>query len=147
MSNSSTSWKAIGLVVVVFALGIALGGVGTHQWDARVLASQQNPDIVKQLKEDLHLSPDQASRVDTILNDDRVKFRTLHAQEDAEWHPQYAVLDKQRHAEWDPKIDQVRQQGRDSIRALLTADQKVKFEAFLKHLDEERQKQQQQQGH
>ena len=130
------------LVVVVFALGIALGAVGIHVWDAHVNASQQHPDPVKQLKEELQLSPDQAKQVDAILNDDRVKFRALHAQEDAEWHPKYADLDKQRHAEWDPKIDQVRQQGRDSIRAILTQDQKVKFDAFLKHLDEERQKQQ-----
>lgn len=145
MSNSSVSWKAIGLAVVVFALGIALGCVGTHQWDARVLASQQHPDIVQRLKDDLQLSSDQASKVDAILNDDRTKFHALDSQRHAEWDTKYAVLDKERHAEWDPKYDQVRQQGRDSIRAVLNPDQKVKFEAFLKRLDEERQKQQQ--GH
>jgi hypothetical protein len=146
MSNSSVSWKAVGLVVVVFALGIALGGVGIHQWDARVVASQQQPDFVKQLKEQLQLSPDQASKVDAILNEDHAKFRALDAQRHAEWDSRYAALDKERHAEWDPKIDQVRRQGRDSIRAILTPEQKVKFEAFLKRIDEERQKQQQQ-GH
>ncbi|MGB7154604.1 MAG: Spy/CpxP family protein refolding chaperone, partial [Candidatus Acidiferrales bacterium] len=146
MSNSSISWKAVGLVVVVFALGIALGGVGIHQWDARVLASQQHPDIVKQLKTELQLSPDQASKVDTILNDDRAKFHALDTQRHGEWDSKYAVLDKERHAEWDPKYDQVRQQGRDSIRGVLTPEQRVKFDAFLKRIDEERQKQQQQ-GH
>ncbi len=142
MSNTSTSWKAVGLVIVVFVVGIALGGVGTHEWDARVLASQQHPDFVKQLKTDLQLSPEQASKVDAILDEDHVKFQALDAQRHAEWDSRYAVLNKQRHEEWDPKYDQVRQQGRDSIRALLTPEQKTKFEAFLKRIDEERQKQQ-----
>jgi hypothetical protein len=143
MRNSSISWKALGLVLVVFGLGIALGAVGVHQWDARVIASQQPPDFVKQLKDQLQLSPEQASKVDAILNDDHAKFHALDAQRDAEWGPRYAALDKERHAEWDPKIDQVRQQGRDSIRAILTPEQKVKFEAFLKRIDEERQREQQ----
>src|SRR6185437_6861538 len=130
MSDSSGSGKAVGLVIVVFVLGIALGGVGTHFWDAHSLASR-HLGILQQLKNDLQLSPDQAKQVDTIINDDWTKFRNL---------------DSQRHAEWEPKYDQVRQQGRNSIRAILTPEQRPKFEAFLKHLDEERQKQQQGQG-
>lgn len=133
------------LVVVVFALGIALGAVGIHVWDAHVIASQQRPNVVKQLKEELQLSPDQAKQVDAILNDDRAKYHALDVQRRAEWDPRYAVLDKERHAEWDPKYDQVHQQGRDSIRAILTPDQKVKFDAFLKRIDEQRMKQQEQQ--
>lgn len=34
----------------------------------------------------------------------------------------------------DPKRDNLRQQGDDSIRAILTTDQRVKFEAFLMQL-------------
>ena len=127
--------------MLVFALGIALGGVGAHLWDAHALAKRHHPSIVQQLKDDLQLSPSQAKQVDAILSDDHAKFHTLNAQEHAEWHPKYAALDTQRHAEWDPKYDQVRQQGRNSIRALLTPEQRAKFEAFLKHLDEERKKQ------
>lgn len=130
MSDSNGSSKAVGLVIVVFVLGIALGGVGTHLWDAH--RANRHPGIVQQLKDDLQLSPDQAKQVDAIINDDWAKFRNL---------------DAQRHAEWEPKYDQVRQQGRNSIRAILTPEQRPKFEAFLKHLDEERQKQQQGQGH
>lgn len=141
MNATSISRKAVGLVVLVFALGIALGGVGAHLWDAHVLASKHRPSILQQLKDDLQLSPEQVKQVDAVLDDDHAKFRALDAQERAEWHPKYAALDAQRHAEWDPKNDQVRQQGRNSIRALLTPEQRTKFEAFLKHLDEERQKQ------
>ncbi len=132
----------MGLILVVFVLGIALGAVGVHVWDAHVNASQQRPNIVKQLKEELQLSSEQAKQVDAILSDDHAKYRALDAQVHAEWGPQYAALDKERKAEWDPKYAQVQQQGRDSIRAILTPDQKVKFDAFLKHLDEERQKKQ-----
>jgi len=129
------------LVVLVFALGIALGSVGTHLWDAHVRASQRRPSIVQQLKDQLQLSPEQAKQVDAVLSDDRIKWHALNAQEHAEWHPKYAALDTQRHAEWDPKYDQVRQQGRNRIRAFLTPDQRTKFEAFLKHLDQQPQKQ------
>lgn len=144
MNDSSVSRKPVLLVAAVFVLGIALGGVGTHLWDARAIPSR-HPGIVQQLREDLQLSPEQAKQVDAVLNDDRTKWRALDVQRHAEWDPKYAVLDTQRHAEWDPKFDQVRQQGRNSIRAILTPEQRPKFEAFLKHLDEERQKQQQ--GH
>lgn len=142
MGNSSTSRKAVGLVIVVFALGIALGVVSTHQWDAHVQASQEHPDFSKQLKSELNLSSEQASKVDAILDEFRAKFHALDVQRHAEWDPKYAPMEKESHAEWDPKYDQVRQQGRDSIRALLTPDQRVKFEAFLKRRDQERQKQQ-----
>jgi hypothetical protein len=150
MSNS-ISWKAIGLLVVVFGVGLALGSAGMRQWQAHVLASQQHPDTVTQLKTDLQLTPDQVAKVEAILNDTHAKWHALDGQEHAEWDSKYAPLDKQRselnqqrHSEWDPKFDQVRQQGRNNIRAILTPDQKVKFEEFLKRIDEHEQKMKQQ---
>lgn len=148
MGNNSTSRRAVGLVVVVFALGIALGVVGTRQWDAHVQASQQHPDFLKQLKSELNPSAEQASKIDAILDEDRSRWHALDIQRHAEWDPKYAPMEKASHSEWDPKYDQVRQQGRDSIRALLTPEQRTKFDAFLERHDQERQKQQQQQqGH
>lgn len=132
MTNSNVSWKAIGLVVVVFALGIALGGVGTHLWDAHVLASQRHHSPVRELKDQLQLTPAQAAQYDALVGEARSKFHALDAQE---------------HAEWYPKDDQVRQEWREKTRAILTAEQKKTFDAFVKKQDEERQKQQQGQGH
>jgi len=129
MTNSNTSWKAIGLVVVVFALGIALGGVGTHLWDAHV-AGQRHHSMVRELKDQLQLTAAQAAQYDALVSAARSKIHALDAQE---------------HAEWYPKDDQVRQEWREKTRAILTADQQKTFDTFLKHLDEERQKQQQ--GH
>lgn len=123
--------KAIGLVIVLFVLGVGLGAVSEHMWYVHVIAAGTHHSASKELKEELQLSPDQTRQFDTIMTDWRAKFHTMDAQE---------------HKEWDPQYDQVRQQGRDSIRAILTPEQKVKFEAFLKRVDQERQKQQQQ-GH
>ncbi|HEV2305193.1 MAG TPA: hypothetical protein VGR93_06720 [Candidatus Acidoferrales bacterium] len=116
--------KAIILVIVLFVLGIALGSVGTHMWDAHVLASQHH-SVVKALKAELQMTPAQEKQFDAIIKDDRSKFRALYMQRDAEW---------------DPKIDQVRQQGRQNIRAILTPDQRAKFDAFFKSRDQEHQK-------
>ncbi len=132
MSDSNTSWKAIGLVVVVFALGIALGGVGTHLWDAHALRGQRHHSMVRELKDQLQLTPAQAAQYDAYVGAARSRFHALDAQE---------------HAEWYPKDDQVRQEWREKTRAILTADQQKIFDAFVKKLDEERQKQQQGQGH
>jgi len=123
--------KAIVLVIVLFVLGIALGSVGAHMWDGHVIASQGHHRASEELKEELQLSPDQTKQFDQIMTDWRGKFR---------------ALDAQRSSEWDPKYDEIRHAERNNIRAILTPDQKVKFEAFLKRIDEERQKQQQQ-GH
>jgi hypothetical protein len=140
--------KAIVLVVILFALGIGLGAVSAHLWDAHVIASQAHHSMIRDLRDELHLTPGQAKQFDAYVTDTRAKFRTLDAQEHAEWDPKFHALDVQEHAQWDPKDDQVRQQWRAKARAILTPEQQVTFDAFMKKLDEQRQKQQQQeQGH
>jgi len=42
------------------------------------------------------------------------------------------------HDQSDAQIEQLRQKGREQIRAILTTEQKPKFEEFLQKLDEER---------
>lgn len=114
--------KAVILVIILFVLGIALGAVGTHMWDAHVIAAQAHHSPVKDLKAQLKMTPAQEQQFDAIIKDDHAKFRDLT---------------KQRDTEWEPKYDQVRKQGRQNIRAILTPEQQVIFDAFLKHLDQE----------
>ncbi len=114
--------KAIILVIVLFVLGIALGAVGTHMWDAHVIAAQAHHSVIKDLKSQLQMTPAQEQQFDTIIKDDHAKFHALFQQRDAEWNP---------------KIDQVRQQGRQNIRAILNPQQQATFDAFLKRLDQE----------
>ncbi|HVA72373.1 MAG TPA: Spy/CpxP family protein refolding chaperone [Candidatus Limnocylindrales bacterium] len=140
MSGNSISWKAVGLVASVFVLGIALGGVGVHGWDAHVQAQRGHRNIVKELKGELRLTPAQEKQFDAIIADEQSKFHAIDAQQHAEWSPKFRALAAQEHAEWDPKWDQVRHQGRDSIRAILTPAQRSQFDAFVKRLDEERRK-------
>ena len=118
--------KAIVLVIILFVLGIALGAVGTHMWDAHVAAAQvaaQAHHPVRDLKAQLKMTPAQEQQFDAVIKDDHTKFHDLT---------------KQRDNEWDPKYDQVRKQGRQNIRAILTPEQQSIFDAFLKHLDQER---------
>jgi Spy/CpxP family protein refolding chaperone len=117
--------KAIILVIILFVLGIALGAVGTHMWDTHVRASQTHHSVIKDLKSELQMTPAQETQFDAIIKQENSKFHELHAQEQQEW---------------DPKRDSVRQQGRDSIRAILSPEQRAKFDSFVKKLDDQRRK-------
>jgi hypothetical protein len=74
---------------------------------------------VAQLTGELSLSSDQAKQLDEIL---------------LRWHNEVKAI----HDQSNTQVEQLRQKGRDQIRAILTADQKPKFEEFLRKLDEER---------
>ena len=50
----------------------------------------------------------------------------------AQWKVLYAPVDAQK--------EQIRQQSREKLRALMTPEQKVKLEAFFHQLDEQRKK-------
>jgi hypothetical protein len=124
MENTKTRREAAVLVVVVFLLGAVLGGVATHVWTSH--ASQPQPphgpdQIIASLSHDLELTPDQLKVVTGIVDETHTQVRAL-----------YAPLDPQR--------DQIRQQARARIRAVLTPEQTVKFETFLRELDAARKK-------
>jgi Spy/CpxP family protein refolding chaperone len=68
---------------------------------------------------DLNLSPDQQNQIQAILNDTRANYAALHEK-------------------LDPEYEQVRQQGRERIRQVLTQEQRPKFEDLLRQIDEDR---------
>jgi Spy/CpxP family protein refolding chaperone len=121
--------KAILLVFVVFVLGIALGALGMYVVTTRVLAArpQTGPrsaaTAVAEFTRDLNLNPDQRKQIEAILNDTRSRYASLH--------------DK-----LDPEYEQVRQQGRDRVRQVLTPEQRPKFEDLLRRMDEDRRRRQ-----
>ncbi len=133
MDANRTSRKAVVLVLLVLLLGIALGAVGMYLtgprvWGARAESQPQNASrrerrarLVEQLTQELNLTADQQKQLDTILTDMQAKYQALHEQ-------------------IAPQSEQVRQQGREQIRGMLTAGQKPKYEDFLRRLDEERKK-------
>jgi len=136
MDASQGNRKAVLLVIVVFVLGIALGAVGTYMVTTHVLAARPQAvevhtaaNTVATLTRDVNLNPDQQRQVLGILNDTRSRYDAIHQ-------------------EVDPEYEKVRQEGRERIRELLTADQRPKFEEVLRQIDEDRRKRQAEgQGH
>ncbi len=122
MDANPTSRKAVALLVAVFLLGLTLGGFGTYFWaEAIARGHHSKQHIVEELTRELALTPDQQKQLSQILDDTRARFEAIHEQ----MRPQY---------------DAEREEGRNRIRAILTADQRPKFEAFVRRLDEERKK-------
>jgi Spy/CpxP family protein refolding chaperone len=129
MENNKTNREAALLVMAVFVLGIVLGGLAVHVWGDRIWAQQtitgpkSRNQVVADFTRELSLTPDQQKQLAVIVDDTRARWRAL-----------YAPLDEQH--------EQIRQQGREKIRAFLTPEQRPKFEEFLKRLDEQRKKDQ-----
>jgi Spy/CpxP family protein refolding chaperone len=127
MIEASARRKAALWVAAVFLLGAALGGVlgytvGHHRVSAANLPKteqERRARRVEQLTQELTLTSEQQQQLDAILSQAHVEYKTLHQQNDAQ-------------------MDEARQKARNRIREILTPEQKPKFEAFLKHLDEER---------
>jgi Spy/CpxP family protein refolding chaperone len=124
MQFSPTNRKALALIVLVLVLGIALGAVGHSVFDRRVLGArtQTRPDPprgVNRLTTELNLTPDQQKQLSAILTDMQHRMDGVRQQ-------------------MDPQFNQIRDQGHDQIRQILTPDQRPKFEDFLKHLAEDR---------
>jgi Spy/CpxP family protein refolding chaperone len=126
MENNKRSWEAAVLVLVVFVLGVLLGGLGDHLWGTKVWGMQPRPithrdQIIDTLTHELDLTPEQVKQVTAAVDQKQEEIDKL-----------YAPLEAQR--------DQIRQQGREQIRAVLTPAQQVKFDAFLNRLDETKRK-------
>ena len=129
MPNNKARREAAALVFLVLLLGIVVGGIGDHLW--RVGAAGRQPtvpntkptrnDIISDLTRQLELSADQQKQIGAAIDDTRAKWQAL-----------YAPLDAPR--------EQIRQQGRANIRAVLTPEQQVKFDELLRRLDEQREK-------
>lgn len=127
MSETSATRKAAIWVGIVFLLGVAVGGMFGYGYAHRSVSAASAPvpeavrraQRVEQMTKDFGLAPDQARQLDAIILEWHAQLKTIHQQSDAQ-------------------IEQLRQKGRDQIRAILTAEQKPKFEEFLRKKDEER---------
>jgi Spy/CpxP family protein refolding chaperone len=127
METKNARKEAAVLVLVVFLLGLLLGGVGNHLWDERVHGQEQvntkptRQQVLNDLNQRLQLTPDQQTKIAASIDATRSRWASL-----------YAPLDAPR--------EEIRKEGRANIRAVLTPDQQTKFDEFLKVLDEQRQK-------
>ncbi len=127
MSETPARRKAAVWVAIVFLLGAALGGMIGYGYAHRLVAAANAPlpeparraHRVEQMTQELGLSSDQAKQLDVIL---------------MQWHAEVKMV----HQQSDAQIEQLRQKGRNQIRAILTPEQKPRFEEFLTKLDAER---------
>jgi Spy/CpxP family protein refolding chaperone len=126
MNEASAKKKAAVWVAAVFLLGAALGGVLGYIFahhsvfaNAPLTEPERRAHRVEQLTHELGLNNDQRQQLDTILSGIHAEYKGLREQHEGQ-------------------MDRARQKGRNQIRAILTPEQKPKFEEFLKHLDEER---------
>jgi flagellar basal body-associated protein FliL len=128
MTETSTTRKAALWVGLVFLLGVALGGLGgyvfVHQKSTVTNAgpttdAAKRAQKVRELTALAKLTPEQSQQVDAIIADIQSQLKSIRKTVE-------------------PQVDEARQRGREHIRAILSAEQKPKFEEFIRKLDEER---------
>jgi flagellar basal body-associated protein FliL len=128
MAENSAARKAALWVAVVFILGLALGGtigyVFAHQKYTVTSASPTSESArraqkVQELTQLASLTAEQSQQVEAIIRETQGQIKGIRQTTD-------------------PQINEARQKGRERIRAILSAEQKPKFEEFIKKLDEER---------
>lgn len=132
MAGERTRSAALALVIAVFVLGVALGALGMYLGGARVFAghpatpvrltpAQRNDRVVENLTKDLSLTAEQQGQLKAILEQTGAGYKSIHDEEA-------------------PKLESVRQKGRDQIRGILKPEQLPKFEETLRKIDEDRKK-------
>jgi flagellar basal body-associated protein FliL len=128
MTETSTSRKAALWVGLVFLLGAALGSLGGYVFAhkkytvtnaAPTTDAARRAQKVQELTSLVNLTPEQSQQVDAVIADVQAQMKSIKKT-------------------LDPQLGEVREKGRERIRAILSAEQRPKFEEFIRKLDEER---------
>ena len=128
MTEISTTRKAALWVGLVFLLGAALGGLGGYVFaHQKYTVTNAGPTTdaakraqkVQELTSVANLAPEQSKQVDAIIADIQSQMKSIRKTVD-------------------PQLNEVREKGRERIRAILSAEQTPKFEEYIRKLDEER---------
>lgn len=125
--RAKTLLKVWLIVLGVFALGCLTGASldSAYRLKARSAEGKQargrrdKEEVFESIKRDLNLSEQQATEIRAILDQTRNEYRGLRA-------------------EVRPRYDQVRQNARTRIRALLTPEQQQRFDAKVAERDARR---------
>src|SRR5712692_2836436 len=132
MSGMSVTRKAALWIGVVFLLGAALGGMIGYGFahhtalaaPPKMTEAAKRAQKVQRLTQELDLSSEQQKELEVIIAGVQAQYKAIHQSAD-------------------PQINEAREKGRERIRAILTPEQKPKFEEFLKRIDEERKRNEQ----
>ncbi len=112
------------MLVLIFVLGGVAGAISEHLYKTRIANASGRPpgrmgphDIVEDMAKDLKLTADQKEKLRGIVLQSRERYRSLSVQ----FRPQY---------------DTIRNETNEQIRQILTDDQKIRFEAIVKDIEE-----------
>ena len=128
MTETSATRKAALWVGLVFLLGAALGGLGGYVFlhqkytvtsAAPTTDAAKRAQKVQELTRVANLTPEQSQQLDAIIADIQSQIKSIRKTVE-------------------PQFNEAREKGRERIRAILNAEQRPKFEEFIRKLDEER---------
>jgi len=125
------SFTTVLYLAILFLSGVAVGAFGLRLYTLNSVRAGGRPSpeefkrrYVAELRTRLHLSDDQVSKLDPILDETRKQFRELH----------------EKHK---PELKAIQDEQTQRIRALLNDSQQAEYVRFL----DEREKQRQRQPH
>jgi hypothetical protein len=129
MESRSSTTKARLLVVSVFVIGFLAGALSLNLYQQWI--SPNSPErggdpsnrILKKMDERLSLTTEQEAQIKSILEETFSKYKDIRS----EMEP--------RVKEFEPRFNEARQQGRDKMRAVLSAEQLPKYEEMVKEQD------------
>jgi Spy/CpxP family protein refolding chaperone len=132
MMSPETKQKAAIWLILVFALGAAVGAVFGYSFARKSYASttvaapnlsetERRTKKVAEIKNTVGLTDEQAQKMDAIMQAGHIQMKAIREKADAD-------------------SDGVRARAREQMRALLTEEQKPKFEEMVQKYDEERKK-------
>jgi len=112
------------MLVLTFVLGGIAGAISEHLFDTRFKSAAARPpgrfgprDIVEDMSKDLKLNPEQKEKLKGIVQQSRERYRALSVQ----FRPQYNTI---------------RNETNQEIRQILTDEQRSRFDAIVKDVDE-----------
>lgn len=132
-SKPSSQTKARVIVLMVFVIGFAAGALALNLYE-RFTSSSKNHDphdragfIIDKMNDKMDLSAEQQSRIREILESTGNKYTDIRKKMEP------VVKD------FEPQFDEVRQNSRNEIRAVLNEKQLPKYEEMLAEQDKMRQ--------
>lgn len=118
-----STWRVILATFVIFVTGLLAGGALVYKFGPRPLPESDAPpflprevkqEFVRRLVRDLELEPDQQKKIAQIVNESQNRIKIL-----------FELVG--------PEMREEMRQVRDSIRSVLTPEQKLKFDELRKH--------------
>jgi hypothetical protein len=131
-SNNHSQSKARLIVVSVFVIGFAAGALALNLYQSLNGSNKKDPRrggtefLIGKMNEEVGLTSSQQESIRKILDETSDKYKQIRVEIDPLVKP------------FEPRFNAVRQESRDRIRALLTAEQLPKYEDMVKKHDQMR---------